>query len=56
MVTAEVSEQTTRLEAFSDGIFAIPMTLLVLVILLLDTIEPATLRPALRTGCRKTSR
>ena len=47
MVTAEESEQTTRLEAFSDGIFAIAMTLLVLEIRLPEAIEPGTLGKAL---------
>ena len=47
MVTAEVSEQTTRLEAFSDGIFAIAMTLLVLEIRLPEHIPPGTLGSSL---------
>ena len=47
MVTAEESEETSRLEAFSDGIFAIAMTLLVLEIRLPETIEPGTLGSAL---------
>src|SRR5947208_12017677 len=47
MVTAEVSEQTSRLEAFSDGIFAIAMTLLVLEIRLPENIPPGTLGSAL---------
>ncbi|HYS56368.1 MAG TPA: TMEM175 family protein [Thermoanaerobaculia bacterium] len=47
MVTAEVSEETTRLEAFSDGIFAIAMTLLVLEIRLPEDLAPGTLGTAL---------
>ncbi|PYQ28966.1 MAG: DUF1211 domain-containing protein, partial [Acidobacteria bacterium] len=45
--TAEESEETTRLEAFSDGIFAIAMTLLVLEIRLPEEIPPGTLGDAL---------
>jgi uncharacterized membrane protein len=45
--TAEESEETTRLEAFSDGIFAIAMTLLVLEIRLSEDIVPGTLGDAL---------
>jgi len=47
LVTAEVSEETTRLEAFSDGIFAIAMTLLVLEIRLPEDLAPGTLGTAL---------
>jgi len=45
--TAEESEETTRLEAFSDGIFAIAMTLLVLEIRLPEQVPPGTLGDAL---------
>jgi len=45
--TAEESEETTRLEAFSDGIFAIAMTLLVLEIRLPENIAPGALGDAL---------
>lgn len=45
--TAEESEETTRLEAFSDGIFAIAMTLLILEIRLPEEIAPGNLGHAL---------
>jgi len=47
LVTAEVRDETGRLEAFSDGIFGIAMTLLVLEIRLPENVAPGALSIAL---------